>query len=123
MTESDVKQIKKGILKILILKLLQQEKKYGYELLVEMSQKSKGFFKVKEGTLYPILYKLEEDGLVISEWEIPHDKMRVKKILFYNAERKRWTQRTNSVLEFTFYKSTRFLLEDNEYEEWIKTLH
>ena len=86
MTESDVKQIKKGILKILILKLLQQEKKYGYELLVEMSQKSKGFFKVKEGTLYPILYKLEEDGLVISEWEIPHDKMRVKK--YYSITQK-----------------------------------
>ena len=86
MIESDAKQIKKGILKILILKLLQGEKKYGYELLVEMSRKSSGFFKVKEGTLYPILYKLEEDGFVVSEWEIPHDKMRAKK--YYSITQK-----------------------------------
>ena len=69
-----------------MLKLLQGEKKYGYELLVEMSQKSSGFFKVKEGTLYPILYKLEEDGFVVSEWEIPHDKMRAKK--YYSITQK-----------------------------------
>ena len=69
-----------------MLKLLQGEKKYGYELLVEMSQKSSDFFKVKEGTLYPILYKLEEDGFVVSEWEIPHDKMRAKK--YYSITKK-----------------------------------
>ena len=69
-----------------MLKLLQGEKKYGYELLVEMSQKSSGFFKVKEGTLYPILYKLEEDGFVVSEWQIPHDKMRAKK--YYSITQK-----------------------------------
>ena len=51
-----------------------------------MSQKSSGFFKVKEGTLYPILYKLEEDGFVVSEWQIPHDKMRAKK--YYSITQK-----------------------------------
>lgn len=51
-----------------------------------MSQKSSGFFKVKEGTLYPILYKLEEDGFVVSEWEIPHYKMRAKK--YYSITQK-----------------------------------
>lgn len=51
-----------------------------------MSQKSSGFFKVKEGTLYPILYKLEEDGFVVSEREIPHDKMRAKK--YYSITQK-----------------------------------
>ena len=103
MTESDVKQIKKGILKILILKLLQQEKKYGYEL--------------KEGTLYPILYKLEEDGLVISEWEIPHDKMRVKK--YYSITQK-GKDELKELIVFWNLLSTKvqdFLLEDNEYEE------
>ena len=95
----------------------QQEKKYGYELLVEMSQKSKGFFKVKEGTLYPILYKLEEDGLVISEWEIPHDKMRVKK--YYSITQK-GKDELKELIVFWNLLSTKvqdFLLEDNEYEE------
>ena len=88
MTESDVKQIKKGILKILILKLLQQEKKYGYELLVEMSQKSKGFFKVKEGTLYPILHRLEEDGAIASEWVMTSENGKPKKFYKITEEGK-----------------------------------
>lgn len=77
--EKDIKQLKKGILKILVLYLLLHDKKYGYELLVEISQRSNGFFEIKEGTLYPILYKLEEDNLLTSEWQFPHDKMRAKK--------------------------------------------
>lgn len=108
MIETDMKQLKKGILKILVLKLLFFEKKYGYELLVEMSQKSNGFFKIKEGTLYPILYKLEEDGLVTSEWQFPHDKMRAKKYYSITAEGKSelneltifWNSLTANVQDF-----------------------
>lgn len=82
MVSKDVNQIRKGILKILVLKLLSEGKKYGYELLEEMDKKSAGFFKVKEGTLYPILYKLEDGGFVTSEWEIPNDRAKAKKYYF-----------------------------------------
>lgn len=78
----DRNQIRKGILRILVLKLLSEEKKYGYELLIEMDKKSNGFFKVKEGTLYPILYKLEDDGFVTSKWEFPSDRTKAKKYYF-----------------------------------------
>lgn len=117
MIESDAKQIKKGILKILILKLLQGEKKYGYELLVEMSQKSSGFFKVKEGTLYPILYKLEEDGFVVSEWQIPHDKMRAKK--YYSIKQKGKEELKELIVFWNLLSENvqGFLLEDHAHEE------
>lgn len=117
MIASDVKQIKKGILKILILKLLQQEKKYGYELLVELSRKSKGFFEVKEGTLYPILYKLEEDGFVISEWEIPHDKMRAKK--YYSITPKGNEEMKDLIMFWNLLSANvqDFLMEVDEHEE------
>lgn len=82
MVLKDINQIRKGILKILVLKLLSDEKKYGYELLVEMDKKSNGFFKVKEGTLYPILYKLEDNGFVTSKWEFPNDRVKAKKYYF-----------------------------------------
>lgn len=78
----DINQIRKGLLKILVLKLLSKDKKYGYELIIEMDKRSKGFFKVKEGTLYPILYKLEDDGFVTSEWEIPNDRTKAKKYYY-----------------------------------------
>ena len=37
---------------------------YGYELLGSMARRSNGLFALKEGTLYPILYRLEDDGLI-----------------------------------------------------------
>ena len=117
MIESDAKQIKKGILKILILRLLCHEKKYGYELLVEMSQKSSGFFKVKEGTLYPILYKQEEDGFVVSEWQIPHDKMRAKK--YYSITQKGKEELKELIVFWNLLSENvqAFLLEDHAHEE------
>ncbi|MGN0318644.1 MAG: PadR family transcriptional regulator [Lachnospira sp.] len=68
------RQLKKGILEILVLKLLSEADKYGYQLISEMDAKSNGMFKVKEGTLYPILYRLEDEGLVVSKWTEPKDR-------------------------------------------------
>lgn len=67
-------QMKKGVLEILVLKLLEQEEKYGYQLISELRQKSSDTFTLKEGTLYPILYRLEDDELVISRWSEPKGK-------------------------------------------------
>lgn len=63
------RQLKKGVLEILVLQLLQEEEKYGYQLLSELRNRSGGLFAMKEGTLYPILYRLEDDGLVESRWQ------------------------------------------------------
>ena len=51
---------------MLVLKLLKEEPKYGYQMIQEMKEKSQGVFSLKDGTLYPILYRLEEEGLVKS---------------------------------------------------------
>lgn len=65
------RQMKKGILEILVLKLLDSEEKYGYQLINELADRSEGMFSVKEGTLYPILYRLEDEGLVVNYWSEP----------------------------------------------------
>ena len=52
---------------------------YGYQLLQRLDQESVGLFRIKEGTLYPILYRLEDDGLIVSEWSVPEDKSLAKK--------------------------------------------
>jgi PadR family transcriptional regulator, regulatory protein PadR len=41
---------------------------YGYELIKEIGRRSKGYFRFREGTVYPALRKLEADGLVRGEW-------------------------------------------------------
>jgi PadR family transcriptional regulator PadR len=66
--------MKKGVLEMLVLKLLAKEEKYGYQLISELRESSNGLFVLKEGTLYPILYRLEDDELVISRWSEPKGK-------------------------------------------------
>ena len=86
MANQSINQFKKGILPMLILQIISDEKDYGYNIVNRFNARCVAGMDIKEGTLYPILYKLEEDGLVISEWEIPHDKMRVKK--YYSITQK-----------------------------------
>ena len=68
MNEKYVRQMKKGVLDMLVLKLLASEAKYGYQLIQELKDKGGQIFHLKDGTLYPILYRLEDDGLVVSKW-------------------------------------------------------
>ncbi len=68
MQEKYERQMKKGALDMLVLRLLTEEKKYGYQLILELREKSGTIFCLKEGTLYPILYRLEEERLVESKW-------------------------------------------------------
>ena len=67
MDEMD-KQLKKGVLEIIILKILEEKARYGYELIRELSITSEGYFDMKEGTLYPILYRLNSKGLIENYW-------------------------------------------------------
>jgi len=51
----------------LILSSLRNGKKHGYQLTLEIEEHSDGYFQLAFGTLYPILHKLESDGLIIRE--------------------------------------------------------
>lgn len=64
-------QLRRGTLELILLCLLEQRAKYGYELVSEMEEKSGGVFRIKEGTLYPVLYRLEDQGCVETEWSRP----------------------------------------------------
>ncbi|MDE7310048.1 MAG: PadR family transcriptional regulator [Eubacterium sp.] len=79
MNDKYIRQMKKGVLDMLVLKLLYKEKKYGYQLIHELKEKSGELFILKEGTLYPILYRLEDDGLVESCWSSPQGKQMARK--------------------------------------------
>ena len=63
------RELLKGSTETLILSLLAEEPMYGYQLVREMDQRSNGYFRLKEGTLYPALHRLERDGLVEGRWE------------------------------------------------------
>jgi PadR family transcriptional regulator PadR len=62
-------QIRKGSTKTLILSLLAEEPMYGYQISQELHQRSGGYFEMKEGLLYPTLHRMEQEGLLGSEWQ------------------------------------------------------
>lgn len=68
MNEKYERQMKKGVLDMLVLKLLRSEAKYGYQIIQELREKSEETFLLKDGTLYSILYRLEDERLVVSRW-------------------------------------------------------
>lgn len=73
-------QLKKGVLELLVLKLICASPTYGYELQKRLKECSDGMFQLKEGTLYPILYRLEDDGLIQSGWQSGEGRAAPKKI-------------------------------------------
>ena len=60
-------ELKRGTLELILLRLLEERPKYGYELVRELQ--SGDDIQIKEGTVYPVLYRLEERGLVAPEWQ------------------------------------------------------
>ena len=60
----------KGSSNSLLLCLLERQPMYGYQIVKELEAKSQGYFKFKEGTLYPALHRLENSGLISSKWEM-----------------------------------------------------
>lgn len=63
-------ELLKGTLSTIILKLLAEKgKMYGYQITQEVKGISEGAILVKEGSLYPALFKLKDEGLVETEEE------------------------------------------------------
>lgn len=73
-------QLKKGVLEMLVLEAICQGPSYGYELLTRLKDASGGLFALKEGTLYPILYRLEDDGMIAASWSQGEGRTAPKKI-------------------------------------------
>jgi len=68
MTKAIDRQLKRGVLEMLLLHLLAEETTYGYQLASTLAERSAGRFSIQEGTLYPILYRLEDAGWIVPEW-------------------------------------------------------
>ena len=86
MEERFLQQLKKGVLELLVLQTICRGPTYGYELISQLGSRSGGLFTLKEGTLYPILYRLEDDGLIKAVWQQESGRATPRKI--YSATEK-----------------------------------
>lgn len=53
----------------MVLSLLERGEAHGFEILRRLRQRGCGALDLKEGTLYPVLYRLERAGVVRARWE------------------------------------------------------
>ena len=93
------KSLLSGSTPMLILALLKDSDKYGYEMIEELAKRSDDTFQLKEGTLYPLLHALEKEGFVSS-----------------------YTKNAPSGRERKYYQLTRSGMEQLEYKEKEWTL-
>ena len=56
------KELIKGSIGILVLSAIAEEDMYGYQIIQLIEARSDSFFKLNEGTLYPILHSFEKEG-------------------------------------------------------------
>jgi PadR family transcriptional regulator PadR len=67
-----------GTLDMLILKAVSLGKLHGYGVLLRIQQITGGALQVQQGALYPALYRLEQQGLIESEWGTSDNNRRAK---------------------------------------------
>ncbi len=58
----------RGDLSLLLLAALAEREMYGYELVAGLRERSDGVFDLPEGTVYPALRRLEQQGLIAGRW-------------------------------------------------------
>ena len=65
------RELKRGTIELVLLTLLADRERYGYEIVSAIEEWSGGRLAVRDGTLYPVLYRLEEAGFIEPRWETP----------------------------------------------------
>jgi len=94
-----------GTLALMVLKTLAAlGPQHGYGIAKRIEQTSGNLLAINQGTLYPVLLKLEQEGSIVSEWGVSENNRRAK---FYRitktgkkalaAEEREW-QKTNDII-------------------------
>ena len=98
------KNLTSGSTTLLVLSLLSEGDKYGYQMIAELEERSDRTFSLKEGTLYPILHTLEKEGAVNAyEQEAPTGRTRKyyhitkKGLRLLDEKREEWTAFSRTV--------------------------
>lgn len=94
---------------LLVLSLLKGQDLYGYQMITELERRSDHTFHMKEGTLYPVLKKLENGGLVTAYEADANGRTRkyyhitrtgLRQLETEQAEWEKYAHGINSVLSF-----------------------
>jgi transcriptional regulator len=88
----EIPDLLQGTLDMLILKSLQLGPMHGFGISVLIRQMSKEVLQVEQGSLYPALYRLEDQGWIESEWGFSDNNRKAKFYKLTPAGRKQLVQ-------------------------------
>jgi len=83
---------------MMILKLLENDDMYGYQMIEELRRRSKNVFDLKAGTLYPLLHQLEQKGYLTS-FEQAAGEARIRKYYHLTDKGRKQLQERQSAWE------------------------
>lgn len=96
--------ILRGTLALLVLKTLQQGPLHGWGITLHIQQISKHVLRVEEGSLYPALHRMEQEGWISAEWGLSENNRRARYYRLASAgrkqlaeEEKNWRKLTDAV--------------------------
>lgn len=93
----------KGCLEPIVLQLLgRHDRMYGYEITVKVKELTQGALQITEGALYPLLHRLEGEGVLIAEMEHVGNRMRK----YYRLTHEGQTSRKNALNELNDFIAT-----------------
>lgn len=67
-TTLDLSNLSRSMNEMLVLSALEEGSRHGYQLAIDVEERSAGLFAFKHGTLYPILHRLEGKKLIAGTW-------------------------------------------------------
>jgi PadR family transcriptional regulator PadR len=84
--------ILQGTLRLLVLKTLQFGPTHGWGITLHIQQISNEVLRVEEGSLYPALHRIEQDGLISADWGVSENNRRARYYRLTSAGRKQLAQ-------------------------------
>ena len=82
-------ELLQGTLDLLILKAISLGPLHGYAVLLRIQQLSQDQLRIQQGSLYPALYRLEHQGLIVAEWGESENRRKAKFYQLSAAGRRR----------------------------------
>jgi transcriptional regulator len=82
-------ELLQGTLDLLVLKAVSLGPLHGYGVLLRIQQISQDKLRIQQGSLYPALYRLEHQGLIVSEWGESENRRKAKFYRLTAAGRRR----------------------------------
>ncbi len=96
--QNDVLQ---GTLALLVLKTLARGPKHGYGITLHIQMVSKDILRVEEGSLYPALHRMEQDGWISAEWGTTENNRRARYYQLTSKGRKQLAEEEKSWAQLT----------------------